>query len=70
MCDEGWYCPGNNTLAQPPGNKCLPGHQCPVGSYQQEACASGFYQPDPEQGECIMCPAGTPLYTIVLADKF
>lgn len=58
MCDEGWYCPGNDTLAQPSGNRCAAGHKCPQGSYQQEPCPSGFYQPLTEQGECIECPAG------------
>lgn len=63
MCSEGWFCPTNNTLAQTPGNKCLAGHQCPQGSYQQEPCNSGYYQSLEEQGECIQCPAGL-IYTI------
>jgi len=64
-CDEGWFCPTNNTVSQPAGNRCLPGHQCPQGSALQMPCASGYYQPLPEQGECLLCPAGTCLPTIL-----
>lgn len=58
MCDEGWFCPTNNTVPQPAGNKCLAGHKCPQGSANQEPCPSGYYQPLEEQGECLECPAG------------
>lgn len=57
-CDEGWFCPEGMTKPQPDGNRCLAGHKCPVGSPQQTPCASGTYQPLPEQGECLDCPAG------------
>ena len=59
MCDEGWFCPTNNSLAQTPGNKCLAGHRCPQGSAQQQPCPSGYYQDLEEQGDCNLCPAGT-----------
>ncbi|XP_071958738.1 uncharacterized protein [Antedon mediterranea] len=58
-CDEGWFCPEGSTAAQPPGNECLAGHQCPVGSPDQSACLSGSYQPFTGQGECYDCPAGS-----------
>ncbi|XP_070551431.1 multiple epidermal growth factor-like domains protein 6 [Ptychodera flava] len=57
-CDEGWFCPEGSTAAQPVGNQCLAGHACPVGSPDQSACPSGFYQPSVGQGTCIECPAG------------
>lgn len=57
-CDEGWFCPSGMTVPQPPGNRCLAGHSCPLGSPQQTPCASGSYQPLPEQGICLVCPAG------------
>ena len=57
-CDVGWYCPEGMTVPQPPGYQCLAGHQCPLGSPVQTPCESGFYQPLPERGECLDCPAG------------
>nr|XP_006821767.1 PREDICTED: uncharacterized protein LOC100369099 [Saccoglossus kowalevskii] len=57
-CDEGWFCPEGSTAAQPPGNECLAGHACPVGSPDQTPCMSGYYQPLPGQGSCIECSAG------------
>ena len=58
LCDEGWYCPEGMTVPQPPGKKCLAGHQCPRGSAHQVACLSGTYQPLPGRGACLVCPAG------------
>ena len=43
-CDVGWFCPSESTEAQPPGNQCLAGHQCPIGSATQQPCPTGFYQ--------------------------
>ena len=57
-CDVGWFCPENMTVPQPPGNECLPGHGCPLGSPVQTPCESGFYQPLPGIGACLECPAG------------
>ncbi|XP_077985306.1 uncharacterized protein LOC144439946 [Glandiceps talaboti] len=57
-CDEGWFCPEGSTAAQPVGNECLAGHECPVGSPDETPCLSGYYQPLTGQGECIECPAG------------
>ena len=45
-CDIGWFCPEESTEAQPPGNQCLSGHECPAGSPSQQPCASGTYQVD------------------------
>ena len=58
FCDVGWFCPENMTVPQPPGNECLPGHACPLGSPVQTPCESGFYQPLPGTGVCLECPAG------------
>ena len=57
-CDVGWFCPENMTVPQPPGNECLPGHGCPLGSPVQTPCESGFYQSLPGIGACLECPAG------------
>ena len=57
-CDVGWFCPPGMTEPQPTGNRCLPGHQCPLGSASQTPCYSGTYQPDPGMGFCFECPAG------------
>lgn len=57
-CDDGWFCPPSMTVAQPPGNRCLPGHECPQGSPSQTPCDSGTYQPLAEKGDCLPCPAG------------
>ena len=57
-CDVGWFCTEGSIVPQPPGNQCLAGHQCPQGSPDQSACASGYHQPNVGQGECIQCPAG------------
>ena len=57
-CDEGWFCPEGMTVPQPPGRQCLAGHECPVGSADQTPCPSGYYQPDVERGECLVCPGG------------
>jgi hypothetical protein len=46
-------------VPQPPGNECLAGHECPLGSPDQTACSSGYYQPLAGQGQCIICPGGS-----------
>lgn len=58
-CDPGWFCPEGMIVPQPPGNRCLAGHKCPQGSATQTACVSGTYQPDAEQEDCLVCPAGS-----------
>lgn len=58
LCHVGWYCPEGMTLAQPVGKQCLRGQACPEGSPSPTTCASGYYQPNVEQGDCLQCPAG------------
>lgn len=59
FCDVGWFCPEGSIVPQPPGNECLAGHECPLGSPDQTACSSGYYQPLAGQGQCIICPGGS-----------
>lgn len=57
-CTVGWFCPAGSTQPMPTGNDCLAGHECPEGSSIETPCESGYYQPNTEQGSCLICPAG------------
>ena len=58
LCAVGFFCPVSDTQQRPPSQRCLAGHACPEGSSSQSACDSGTYQPLPEKGVCLSCPAG------------
>ncbi|EDV25654.1 uncharacterized protein TRIADDRAFT_55968 [Trichoplax adhaerens] len=58
QCDVGYYCPEGESVSQPPGKHCLPGHKCPKGSANQTPCPSGSYQAFAGQGNCTVCPDG------------
>ena len=53
----GYFCPPGQS--DPTPFPCLEGHECPEGSGNQIPCSSGFYQPNPTQGDCLVCPAGS-----------
>lgn len=53
LCDAGWFCPAGSSSAQPSGGECNIGHMCPEGSGQMTPCPSGFYQPNPQQGQFV-----------------
>ncbi len=46
LCNEGYYCPGNETITEPsPQNyKCQPGFYCPPASAWQIPCPSGLWR--------------------------
>ena len=37
---------------------CDPGFFCESNVLEQTVCADGYYQPNPQQSECLECPAG------------
>ena len=57
-CDEGWYCEGSETSAQPTGKKAPVGKFAPQGSPAPIKCERGTYQDQEAQGDCKDCDAG------------
>lgn len=57
-CDPGFFCPGGQKTKRPAEYVCTPGHSCPTGSVNQQACGSGTYQDEHQQSTCKTCPEG------------
>jgi hypothetical protein len=57
-CDEGYYCPGGQSLASPAEFACPVGHFCPQGSGEPRRCENGTYQDVTTMPDCKTCPAG------------
>ena len=57
-CDPGFFCPGGDSVSNPPATPCPIGLHCPQGSPQPVPCEPGTYTNLTQQAECLVCPAG------------
>ena len=55
-CSAGYYCPQGEITSTP--NLCTVGHFCPEHTAAPILCASGYYQDQPGQWDCKLCPSG------------
>ena len=65
-CTAGFFCPGENRVAQPSASRCTPGHFCPQGSYNMTKCLPGWYcdveglhEPVAQCDKGYYCPLGS-----------
>ena len=57
-CDAGFYCPGGDTVPNPPATPCPIGRHCPVGTSTPLPCEPGTFTNLTQQSSCLTCPAG------------
>ncbi|KAI8480901.1 hypothetical protein Bbelb_413740, partial [Branchiostoma belcheri] len=61
-CDEGFVCTGGSTTPRPTdpamGYICPAGFYCPAGTLYELGCEFGYYNPNPGQANCTVCPVG------------
>ena len=56
-CDEGFYCPGRNSVPTPAATPCPIGLHCPSGSPLPVPCVAGTYANYSQGATCETCPA-------------
>lgn len=56
VCEEGWYCEGNEVSPTPTGKHCPKGSYCTQGVKQ--LCPNTRYQDKTGQSACLSCPNG------------
>jgi hypothetical protein len=62
LCDAGFWCQSGMSSPTPSnlagGDVCPAGHECPAGTITPQQCLPGTYQPNTQQGACLVCPGG------------
>ena len=55
----GYFCPPGQNISNP--YPCGQGYYCEIGSANETACISGYYQDEEGQSECKQCSSGNML---------